>query len=256
MRKHNDESEADKTEPPRQHLQKALRTCIACLVVLTLVDACHRNERQDKERPIVAAAVSQPPPPAVEIPSASAVSTNLSAAVAVFKSEKLVACVDIEVATELISWLLRNAPTKNILDAGMTAQAIVDNEVKGSCEGENSMIAAALEKRSKGASLALLPKGNAEAIPTNCKAQFSGRTVTSRCNVTFDIFETVRQKFDAGSGYTSLTVQHYDFASDDAFLRGCLAAKGTWWELAKDSHEYTHAHASELLKRATEDLNK
>ncbi len=255
MSKHNDESGADKAEPPRQHLQKALRTCTACLLVLTLVDACHRNERQDKEHPIVAAAVSQPPPP-VEVPSASAVSTNLSAAVAVFKSEKLVACVDIAVATELISWLLRNATTKNILDAGMTAQAIVDDEVKSACEGGISMIAAALEKRSKGAAVALLPKGNAEAIPMNCKAQFSGRTVTSRCNVSFDMFGTVRQKVDAGSGYTSLTIQHYDFASDDAFLRGCLAAKGTWWELAKDSHEYTHAHASELLKRATEDLNK
>ncbi len=222
-----------------------------------LIDACHRNEQQEGEKPIAAAAVSQPPALA-EAPSPPDVSPNLSAAVAVFQNEKLIACVDLDVASDFISRLLsafQKAPNKNLVDGGVTAQALVDNDVKTSCEGGKSILVEALEKRSKGAALFLLPKGNAEAITSNCKTQFSGRTVDSRCNVTLDLSEVFSHKVDAGSGYASLTIRHYDFAENDGFLRGCLATKGIWWELEKDSAKYSRAHASELLKREMKNWN-
>ncbi len=178
----------------------------------------------------------------------------LSTAVAVFQNEKLVACVELEVTYDFISWLLsvlQKAP--NLVDGGMTAEALLDNDVKTSCEGGNSLLVKVLEKRSKGAALSLLPKGNAEVVTSNCKTQFSGRTVNSRCNVTLDFSEVFTQKVDAG--YASLTIHHYDFAENDGFLRGCLAAKGIWWELEKDSAKYNRAHASELLKREMKNWN-
>jgi hypothetical protein len=177
-------------------------------------------------------------------PSASAQSPvdEVKASAGIFKKDRLVACIDASASRDFFEAITTT------LDARNDPTFLLSDDLETFGSRGDTLIGDMVNQGRKGVAAGLVPTGKAEGIKKHCGEQFPGRTVIGRCEVTRgDLLGAngVRRSVNL-----SLVISHYDLSAIDSMARGCLAAKGDWWELPRDSAEYQRERRQQALDRA------
>jgi hypothetical protein len=211
--------------------------------------ACGRdNSSASENRQVSARQQVMPAPNAVQAPPPSSAApkppppTTRAVSVAIFKSDRLVACVDVSIVADgLFEAMAR-------MDAGMSPNELLADDLSGLVQGADTLIGDYLNQRLKGSSAMMRIPGKPESIPKTCSEQFAGRTILGRCTVAVDL--SVADK----PTHFALAMNHYNAETSDGPTRACLAGKGNWWELPKDSLDYKREHSKQALDRAMKNI--
>ncbi|SRR6266542_3299550 len=216
------------------------------LLLLIVLPACNRtkggNDSPANSSAPVQAVASASGAPLVS--SAAPDSEAVAASAATFKGDKLVACIDASFSAGLLEILASAARDPSAPDAGVGLKELLDDDLKVYLLGGDSVIGALLNKRQRSAAAAIRPAGKSEPLDRECSTQFPGRQLIAKCSIVTSLGTS-----DAGKDRATLQIHHYDVAVGDGVMRACLAAKGEWWELPKDSAEYRRAQHQQLYRQ-------
>ena len=206
------------------------------------LSACGRDNRQTDAQaqltPSASAALA--PPPSSSTPTEHRPSTH-AASVAIFKNDRLVACVDVSMVADGLLETMALA-----VDAGMSPDELLADDLAGVVQGGETLIGDYLDQRTKGSAGMMRIAGKPQSIPKACGEQFAGRTTIGKCTVAADAPLAGKPARVA----LSLTASHYNAEAGDGPARACLAGKGDWWELPKNSLDYKREHSKQAIDSA------
>ncbi len=204
---------------------------VAGLVVLA---ACKASP-QPAPKPLASVVAAAAPPPST-VPSVAPDQDELepgqhASSVAVFKNDQLSACIDSIWASPLIEQIA--------IKAGKPVKEVIDDDVAGFVSGIDTLLGDILnESAGKEATALLRRSGKAQPLRQICDKQFPGRTIVSSCVL------------GAGTKIrVGLEIRSFDaIPGNDRFMRGCLAAKGDWQEMAPDSRDFRREKLQQQLR--------
>jgi hypothetical protein len=224
--------------------------CIGLLLGALL--ACGRNPHHEPqgETITVSAAVATPPPPASSVPVEPTLGEDYaSSSAAVFDGDRLVACADVVMSKNPFDRLVAYMRDAGTLDGGTSTQFLVDDDVQGYFAGHDALMGRVLnDVFGKGTATGLRPKGKPTAIAKPCRQQFSSRTIVASCAI------SAREVWDGGLTWQlGAEFIYFDALGDDRAMKSCLAAKGNWEELPKNSAEFLHEKHDQMFRRLLKD---
>lgn len=223
---------------------------LALAVFLAAPGGCKKKPEAGRAGSVeTTSASASVPMPAPSQPVAAATDRLLGSSVAAFDGDRLVACLDVAMTPEPFERLMAMAQSAGKLDAGSDAQFLLDDDVRGYLNAQDTMIGSVLnDVYGKGTASALRPRGKPTPIGKPCRQQFSSRTVIASCAV------SARLQHDAGFDWRlGAEFLYFDALAGDGAMKGCLGAKGNWEELPKDSAAFLHEKHDQLFRRLIND---
>lgn len=222
------------------------------LLLLALL-ACGRGQQREGAVETVVVSAAAPVVPSPPQPSATASAAPaeelIGASASSFDGDRLVACTDIALAREPFERVRQIALDAGKFDGGQTVEDLTTDDLHGYLNGADTMIGEILNKaHGKGTATALRPKGKATDISKPCREQFAARTIIASCS-----FSATVQP-DAGPAWRlGGQIIYFDALGGDGAMKACLAAKGNWEELPKNSAEFLHEKHDQMFKRLVKD---
>lgn len=209
-------------------------------LVLVALLACGRKSTTSNPAPSVGATVEAAPvvaPIGSTEPETEQDPVRLASA-ATFKKDRLLACMDIAVVSP---WLESRV---HKMDSGL--QEALEDEARVLVAGGKSWIGKLIDaKHGKGKALALGVGGDPQPSSEPCQGQFAGRTVLASCTV------QIVHRGDAGPpDRVGIQIHHYDAMLSDKALRACMAVRGKWDELPKDSLQFRNQKHHQMFDEA------
>lgn len=207
-------------------------------VLMAALLACGRKSTPtERSAPSIAPVASQAIPVVSVVASAAAEEPLRTSSAAVFKGDKLAACLDLA----LVSPGIERAFAASKIDASI--ETAVEDDSRVFISGGDSIVGQLVNAtHGKGRAARLAVGGEAQVLTKPCGEQFAGRTVIASCRV------QLRYRKDGGpEARLGFEIKHFDALASDKSMQACLAVKGEWTELPKDSLQFRNQKHHQLL---------